>query len=49
MTKYAIFKATGVDQATLSRFLSRQGGMSLPTVDTLVRFLELELRPWKGR
>lgn len=41
MTRYAIFKATGIDQATLSRFMSGQRGLPMKTLDVLADFLRL--------
>jgi hypothetical protein len=43
-SRYAISCETGIDQATLSRFL-RGGGLSLDTVDKLMNVLGLEVRP----
>ena len=40
---YAIHKATGIDQAVLSKFLSGERGMLMPSIDALVEFLNLEL------
>ncbi|MBL8825431.1 MAG: helix-turn-helix domain-containing protein [Planctomycetaceae bacterium] len=36
---YAISKVTGIDQATLSRFLNEKGGMSVEALDTLAEYL----------
>ena len=50
LSRYAICKATGIDQGSMSHFMARQGGFSLPSVEKLVGFLDLELRPRrKGR
>lgn len=53
MSRYAVAKAIGLDQATLSRFMSRKAGLSLDTVDKLGEFLGLELvvtrKPAKGK
>ena len=43
MTRYAIFKATGIDQATLSRFMSEQRGLPMKTLDMLADFLRLRV------
>lgn len=43
-SRYAIHKATGIDQGQLSRFMHGEAGMSLDTVDRLFEYLELELR-----
>jgi transcriptional regulator with XRE-family HTH domain len=42
-SRYAIFKATGIDQATLSRFMSGQYGLPMKTLDRLADFLDLSL------
>jgi transcriptional regulator with XRE-family HTH domain len=51
MSRYAISKATGVDQGLLCRFLKGQSRMSLDTVDKVlgVLGLEIELRPSRMR
>jgi hypothetical protein len=43
-TRYELWKATGIDQATLSRFVAGKAGLSLRAVDALVSELGLELR-----
>lgn len=43
MSRYAIAKAIGLDQATLSRFMSGKGGLALETVDKLAELLHLRL------
>ena len=42
-TRYAIAKATGIDQSVLSRFASGERGLSMEALDTLGRYLGLEL------
>ena len=42
-TRYAIFKATGIDQATLSRFVSGERGLPTKTLDVLAEFLGLRI------
>lgn len=49
-TRYSISKATGIDQATLSRFVrprsnSASVGLSLNAIDKLAKHLNLELSP----
>jgi len=44
-SRYAIWQATGIDQATLCRFMTGKGGLSLEGLDKLVAHLGLELRP----
>jgi hypothetical protein len=40
---YKIAQETGVDEATISRFLAGKGGLSLDNIDKLSAFLRLEL------
>jgi len=40
-TRYAIAKATGIDQATLSRFVSGERGLPMKTLDRLGEHLGL--------
>ena len=42
-TRYAISKATGIDQATLSRFISGKQGMPMKTLDLLADYLGLAI------
>ncbi len=44
-SRYAICKATGIDQAQLSWFMGGECGLSMETVDGLCEYLGLELRP----
>ena len=44
LTRYEIWKQTGILQSVLSRFVNG-GTVSLDTVDVLVEFLGLELVP----
>ena len=46
-TRYRIFVDTGIDQATLSRFMAGKGGLSIPVLDTLAEYLGLELTTGK--
>ena len=43
LSRYALWQATGIDQASLSRFVQGKGGLSLEAVDKLVDALDLEL------
>ena len=43
MTRYAISRATGIDQATLSRFVNGQRGLPMKTLDVLAGFLRLRI------
>lgn len=46
VSRYQLWKQTGVAQSVLSRFLSDPAvGLSMDAVDRLVEALELELRP----
>ena len=48
VSRYAIYKATGIDQAVLSKFVrGERMGLSLETVDTLCDYLGLKLVPEK--
>ena len=42
-TRYAISKATGIDQAQLSRIMSNEMGLSLANLERLLRYLEMEV------
>jgi transcriptional regulator with XRE-family HTH domain len=43
MTRYEIAKRTGIDQSTLTRFMSGERGLSTAALDTLGEFLDLEV------
>lgn len=47
VTRYQISKETGIDQATLCRFVAGTAGMSLDSIDRLMDALGLEIRPRK--
>jgi hypothetical protein len=49
MSRYAIWKGSGVDQATLSKFMSGRHGLSLESVEKLVEVLGLTLTTQKKR
>ena len=42
-SRYAIFKATGIDQAQLSRLMQGRTGLSLETLEKLTEYLGLEI------
>jgi DNA transposition AAA+ family ATPase len=42
-TRYQISKDTGIDQATLCRFMGGKGGLSNPILDTLGEYLRLRI------
>ena len=52
-TRYRICKATGLDNATLSRFMSAERGLSTTALDTVAEYLELSIvssrKPTKGK
>jgi len=48
-TRYQIAKATGIDQASLSKFISGERGLSLGSLDLLAEFLNLQLTVGKPR
>lgn len=43
VSRYAISKATGIDQAVLSRFLAGTQGLSLETIDAIGHVLNIRL------
>jgi transcriptional regulator with XRE-family HTH domain len=43
MSRYAICKALGLAQATMSRFMSGQGGLSMESLDELADLLDLNI------
>ena len=45
LSRYAISRATGIDQATLSRFMAGRMGMSLESINRVVAVLGLTLVP----
>ncbi len=49
MSRYAICQACGIDKGTMSRFMSRQVGLSLQTLDRLADFLDLRITTGKRR
>lgn len=48
-TRYAISKATGISQATFSRFMSGERGLPMKTLDRLADYLDLNLAPATAR
>ena len=42
-TRYAIWKATGIDQASLSRFMAGKARLSLDAVDLIAEYLDLSI------
>ena len=43
VSRYGIAMATGIDQATLSRFMGGTGGITVETLDKLSEYLGLEI------
>ncbi len=48
-TRYRISKQTGIDQSTLSRFMSGERGLPMNTLDKLAGYLDLNITVGKGR
>ena len=42
-SRYEISRETGIDQATLSRFMNDKGGLSIPVLDRLADCLGLNI------
>ena len=42
-TRYKVSQDTGIDQATLCRFMGGKGGLSIPILDTLGQYLRLRI------
>jgi transcriptional regulator with XRE-family HTH domain len=49
LSRYAICKATGLDNGAMSNFLAGRRGLSLDSLDALAEFLDWELKPRKNR
>jgi hypothetical protein len=49
LTRYAIGRETGVAESVLSRFVRGERGLSTGSIDPLMAFLGLEIRPRKAR
>ena len=49
LSRYRIWKETGISQATLSRFMSGKGGLSVEGLDKLAEVLKLEVKVRKGK
>lgn len=48
-TRYQISQDTGIDQATLCRFMGGNGGLSIPILDRLGEYLGLRIVANKPR
>ena len=44
MSRYEIWKATGIDQGTLSRLVSGKAGVTFANLDRLAELLDLNIR-----
>jgi transcriptional regulator with XRE-family HTH domain len=49
VSRYAISRRTGVAESTLSRFVRGERGLSSESIDALMEFLRLEVRPRRKR
>ncbi len=49
VTRYRLWKLTGIDQAVLSRFLHGQGSLSLESASKLCEALNLVLQPREAK
>jgi len=49
MTQYRIGKMTGIDKATLSRFMSGDRGMHLDNIDAIAELLKVKLTAGDSR
>lgn len=47
MSRYAICKTIGLDQATFSKFMNGRRGLSIEVIEKLVDLLKLDLRERK--
>jgi predicted XRE-type DNA-binding protein len=45
LSRYAICKAIGMDQAIMSRFMNGKGGLQQDSLDAVADLLGLELKP----
>jgi hypothetical protein len=43
LSRYAIYKATGIDQGSLSKFVHGKSGLSLDSIDRLADLLGLSI------
>ncbi len=44
LSRYAICKATGINQAAMSRFMTGKGGLSMAALDRLAKCIGLEVK-----
>lgn len=43
LTRYRICKETGIEEASMSRFMLRKGGMTLAALERVAELLQLEV------
>jgi transcriptional regulator with XRE-family HTH domain len=48
-TRYAVSKATGIAESTLSRFMTGERGLPMKTLDKLADYLDLDIIAGKRR
>ena len=48
-SRYAICKALGLAEATMSRFMNGRGGLSMDTLDALADLLDLNITVGKAK
>ena len=48
-TRYALAKRTGIEQSTMSRFVTGNRGLSMEAIDCLFDALDLEIKPRSKR
>jgi predicted transcriptional regulator len=48
-SRYEISQETGIAESMLSRFIHGERGLSLKSIDVLMKFLALEIRPHRKR
>jgi transcriptional regulator with XRE-family HTH domain len=48
-TRYAISRATGIAESTLSRFMAGERGLPMKTLDVLADYLDLQITTGKRR
>ncbi len=49
VSRYRMAQDTGISEAALSRFMSRQRGLGMDALDSLTAYFELELVKRKGK
>jgi plasmid maintenance system antidote protein VapI len=49
MSRYAIAKALGIAESTMSRFMTHKGGLSMEFIDRPATLLDLHITTKKGK